>query len=973
MFNFSEESELDEILDEIELALSDVMENRTIERKTSEALQTNLDDVGTMLKSVSSTCQQAQSQVDSAKLIATASMKAVIDLLDCAKNLTWVGAALAMVAYVLRRIDKAQQNNDACWLLLKSMRGLAKHIRALLPELPEQDQKLREATVLIARGVALCSAHWRRGLLSKLGFADTTMSDLRQLSLEISNVYPDLNLAVAVSIHKNQKILMRQLSQPLSPFTPAYPSNKVGLDARVEEVMSKLHLSDPSPRAVILHGLPGIGKSTLGDAIYSRLSFPGRTHCKIEVGENPSPERILLLQTNMLERLSGEKPRLGYPLEGSQRLNKYLEECREAVFLYIDNVMNPSDLKYLLPEKASLPQKSRVLVTSRVANLGSEMEERGFGSENYEVEELEFGEAKKMFCFLVFEEEEPPVGKEVQVTQVLKACGGMPLALELVAKFLKKRNRDSAWRYTLEALQSSDPLTGTKDMSSYLGKLESMYEQLTKSNQRAFLDIITYYLDLPWDMVEHVIGEERLLALEELAFVKKKPSLDEDAIARVHVHDLLISLGRKLEPGVRISSAGDDQLPALLKCDDREKKAIEGLCLRNCKEELPAESLDVLSTSLRILILQQNVVGQCRKLPPHLQLFITQGSMPYKRIEQLTELAVLKLCEVDMDFDFVQFPDGLKSLIINDCQTLKELPEWLIDLEMLATLDLNSCENLQRLPEGFGQLTALQSLELQGCRILEELPVDLINLTALQRLNLGGCENLTSLPGSFGQLTMLQRLMLWRCGRLASLPEDFGHLQSLQELNLSSCEKLEGLPANFGHLSRLQSLELRFCRKLDELPDDFVHLLALQRLDLTGCETLDKLPEGFGQLTALRELNLDECERLVRLPDGFGGLLALHTLSLSGCSSLSALSDDFGSLGSLLMLKLTDCASLRSLPESFKQLAALKSLDVAGASDEVVTSVGELVSSSCVINAYPESDWEDRTWEMYLTWEMVSG
>lgn len=86
----------------------------------------------------------------------------------------------------------------------------------------------------------------------------------------------------------------------------------------------------------------------------------------------------------------------------------------------------------------------------------------------------------------------------------------------------------------------------------------------------------------------------------------------------------------------------------------QDKKLIEGLCLRNCMEELPAESLDILSASLRILILQQNVAGQCRKVPAHLQLFITQGSMPFKHIEELTELAVLKLCEVDMDFDFVQ-------------------------------------------------------------------------------------------------------------------------------------------------------------------------------------------------------------------------------------------------------------------------------------------------------------------------------
>lgn len=95
-------------------------------------------------------------------------------------------------------------------------------------------------------------------------------------------------------------------------------------------------------------------------------------------------------------------------------------------------------------------------------------------------------------------------------------------------------------------------------------------------------------------------------------------------------------------------------VPNFLGLHKQDKKDIEGLCLRNCKEELPAESLDMLSTSLRILILQQNVEGWCRKVPAHLQLFITQGSMPFKHIEQLKELAVLQLCEVDMDFDSVQ-------------------------------------------------------------------------------------------------------------------------------------------------------------------------------------------------------------------------------------------------------------------------------------------------------------------------------
>lgn len=195
---------------------------------------------------------------------------------------------------------------------------------------------------------------------------------------------------------------------------------------------------------------------------------------------------VRLEQASILERLSGEKQRIGYPLEGSQMLGKYLKECREAVFLYLDNVLLPSDLKYLLPEKLALPPKSRVLVTSRDANLCSVLNDMGLVSELYEVEELDVAEAMKMFCLLVFGTEEPPADKHLQVSQVLKACGGMPLALELVGKYLKKRNRESAWKHTLESLQSSHPLTGTKDMSSYLGKLESMYEQLSPTLQQRF-------------------------------------------------------------------------------------------------------------------------------------------------------------------------------------------------------------------------------------------------------------------------------------------------------------------------------------------------------------------------------------------------------------------------------------------------------------------------------------------------------
>lgn len=91
----------------------------------------------------------------------------VRDLLAGAKNLHWVGAALSLVAYVLTRIDQVSRNNIECISLLVAMSDLAKHIRTLIPQLPENNKKLQHATVMIAKGTALCCAHLETGPLSK--------------------------------------------------------------------------------------------------------------------------------------------------------------------------------------------------------------------------------------------------------------------------------------------------------------------------------------------------------------------------------------------------------------------------------------------------------------------------------------------------------------------------------------------------------------------------------------------------------------------------------------------------------------------------------------------------------------------------------------------------------------------------------------------------------------------------------------
>merc|ERR1712086_277239 len=53
-----------------------------------------------------------------------------------------------------------------------------------------------------------------------------------------------------------------------------------------------------------------------------------------------------------------------------------------------------------------------------------------------------------------------------------------------------------------------------------------------------------------------------------------------------------------------------------------------------------------------------------------------------------------------------------------NCESLKELPPSLGELQSLTSLDLSFCESLKELPPSLFELQSLTSLDLDGCRSL---------------------------------------------------------------------------------------------------------------------------------------------------------------------------------------------------------------------------------------------------------------
>jgi Leucine-rich repeat (LRR) protein len=171
---------------------------------------------------------------------------------------------------------------------------------------------------------------------------------------------------------------------------------------------------------------------------------------------------------------------------------------------------------------------------------------------------------------------------------------------------------------------------------------------------------------------------------------------------------------------------------------------------------------------------------------------LTGSSSGWEVLQHLTGLHTLKCTDVTHLPESIRCPTNLCRLVILGCHYLRVLPDWLVELKSLQSLEVLYCDALQQLPEQIGELCSLQqlrTLDLIGCGALTQLPEWLGELSALQKLNLVGCNGLTSLPRSIQCLTALEELfiggnpdLLRRCRE--GVGEDWPLVSHIQNLRL---------------------------------------------------------------------------------------------------------------------------------------------------------------------------------------------
>ncbi|KAG0612386.1 hypothetical protein M758_6G023300 [Ceratodon purpureus] len=754
-------------------------------------------------------------------------------------------------------------------------------------------------------------------------------------------------------------------------------------------------------------GMGGIGKTTLAKAVYQSICKDfDRSSYLDDVKSKASLDEVLitLLQdfgitdrkTGSIVQHSALKDSRDVLLED---LKKYIVH-QHKVLVVVDDVGTKENLDRLLKDMGFLTgnKESRLIVTCRNWQVLKEYVPR---VQRYDVEFMSSSEDIELFSYHAFQGARTLEQKrrtlheflrkdssehlmdefEIVCDDVVRACSGLPLSLEVMGRFLGGYLKDDlsskqcldCWKEALEKLKYVEPLEGGDDNDKLWKVLQISYDALCVNEQNMFLDIACFFsesVQYSEQTLLRIWGGKQSKTLIELRNLKERCLVKINTEGGVvTMHDQLRDMGRGVVRGQgrlmvkEMSRLWDcKDVRELLQSNEIKSEWMEGLSLYGFSLEdwsmrlndgMEAElktsehtkrmkySLNLKCPQMKLLNMNkgdENVIEAINiQGTTHVQWLCLRESSISKVpnfLQQFKELCVLDMrdCKhLEKLDDTIGKLSNLLELNLNGCDGLTRLPDSIGELVKLFKLDLSSCEGLTCLPESIGKLSNLLELNLTGCIGLTRLPDSIGGLVKLSKLDLSSCEGLTCLPESISKLSNLLELNLDECIGLTRLPDSIGELVKLSKLRLFWCEGLTCLPESIGKLNNLLELNLNGCTScegLTYLPDSIGKLSNLLELKLYGCIGLTRLPDSIGELVRLSKVDLSYCEGLLSLPESMGKLSKLLELYLNGCIGLSRLPDTLGNLIDMRILRGKDCVKLVELPQSTGRLSQLSCLDL---------------------------------------------
>lgn len=192
-------------------------------------------------------------------------------------------------------------------------------------------------------------------------------------------------------------------------------------------------LAPGTARIIGLHGLPGVGKTTIAMAVAEALKAQGNRVIIVRVGETPTIHA--LLRDVWDEHFRDESPPLELDAtlyDAAKALRAMAEKLARSPhegqnILLLDDVWSEAHLQALDFARGS---RGRVLVTTRIQSIFQHTRD---GDKNVQaVPVLDDPDARDLLCHHAFSGATPTSEAwSAAIDKVLHRCGGLPLALKV--------------------------------------------------------------------------------------------------------------------------------------------------------------------------------------------------------------------------------------------------------------------------------------------------------------------------------------------------------------------------------------------------------------------------------------------------------------------------------------------------------------------------------------------------------------
>ncbi|XP_058107068.1 disease resistance protein RGA2-like [Magnolia sinica] len=710
------------------------------------------------------------------------------------------------------------------------------------------------------------------------------------------------------------------------------------------------------PFVISIVGMGGVGKTTIAQLTYNDERIQRHFHMKmwVCVSEDFDVKRITKSSIESATGTGCESLDLA-PLQ--DRLRCMLHSKR--FLLVLDDVWsNDREMwdKLILPFQDGAPG-SRIIVTTRREDVALAMGRAHI----HKLAVLSDDDCWLVFRRRALEHQNAEEHSELEAIgkEIVKKCGGLPLAAKTIGSAMCLRRTRREWELVLQSdiWNSHDVLKGV------LPALLLSYHDLPPALKQCF----AYFSIFPKDWQ---IEKDMIVKLwVAQGFIRSDGSRDIEEIGGLYFDDLL---RRSL---LQDAELDDDKNIVKCKMHDLVHDLAQSVAGSDCSLEDIREqaSLNLSNVRHSVLVVSDEDGAKVASI--------------WATLYKANKLRTL-LC----DSTFSRVPNNLfhhfrhlRALDLNHTGIMK-LPGTVGKLKQLRYLDL-SWTSIEELPEEVSNCGNLQTLILNYCFKLKKLPRGLRKMINLRHLELENTHELMYLPqgmGSLSSLRMLTKLIVeggmegCKWGELKQL---MNHLQGkLQVIGLEKVSRAEATEAELYKKQKLYAISYEY-RGDEALDDDEVkkmedvleilqphtNLKELEIKDYKGwklpkwiedpvfsnlvkvmlscCNKCKQLP-GLGKLPSLKFLSIYRMEEVRKVGgefsgddnnDGSGGdgvvsFPKLHTLGFSNMQNWEEWElrggDDGECTPSLLELQMDECPKLKEFPSNLPPLLQKLSLSI---------------------------------------------